>query len=364
MYPLTMEAPSKPLLHNGFKLNDNLTVTRRIERVYFTDIYLLSDETYLYVFENLAPKDVIPNRRERFNVMNISISNKEYVGIVFKEHSHSIVSRAMEELTTAKGFDCIAGMEDLKAMLLKDVINPLLHPEKYKKFKLSIPNGILLFGPPGCGKTFIVRKLAEEIDYHFIELKHSDVGSPFIHGTANKVANVFEMAKLKAPSIVFIDELSGMVPKRERLDSTSQYKEEEVNEFLMHLNDASDKNVLVVGATNFPDRIDTAILRSGRMDKRIYVSPPDSNARKQLFQMYLAGRPLEGEIEYDELSKRTENFVSSDIELIVDEAARKVVEQDEPISQKVIEGVIERFKPSISPDEIKYFEQFKNLERW
>lgn len=359
-----MEKPAKPILYNGFKVNESVSVKRRIERIYFTDIYELSDETYLYLFENLSPKEVIPSRGEKYNLVNLKVNNREYVGIILKEHSRDFVSNAIEELTTAKGFECIAGMEDLKAMLLKDVISPLLHPERYKKFKLGIPNGMLLFGPPGCGKTFVVKKLAEEVGYNFVELKHSDVGSQYIHATASKIANVFEKAKIKAPSIVFIDELSGLVPKRDQLDSTSAYKEEEVNEFLMHLNEASKHQVLVVGATNFPDRIDTAILRSGRMDKRIYIPPPDFSARKGLFKMYLAGRPLEGKINYDELATKTESFVSSDVELIVDESARAVVEQDRPITQEVIEKVIEQFTPSLSQEEIIYFEQFRNLERW
>ena len=114
-------------------------------------------------------------------------------------------------------------MGKLKSDLLEDVIKPLQYPEKYEKFKLSIPNGILLFGPPGCGKTFIVRKLAEELGYNFVEVKHSDIASSYIHGTVGKVGRLFDMAKAKAPSIIFIDEIEGLIPKRESIGSEFQH---------------------------------------------------------------------------------------------------------------------------------------------
>jgi transitional endoplasmic reticulum ATPase len=140
--------------------------------------------------------------------------------------------------------------------------------------------------------------------------------------------------------------------------------EEEVNEFLLQLNDAADAGVLVVGATNYPERIDTAIMRSGRMDKLIYVPPPDYEARKELFKMSLSGRPQKDNIDFDKLSKLTEFFVSSDIELIVDKSARIAVSEDKPISEDMIISVVSNMKPSITQEELKYFQQFENLERW
>lgn len=354
---------TKPILFNGYKLENGLEVKNRLEKVFFTEVYLLSNDKYLYLFTNLKPNEVL-DRSKQYNLTDIKVGNDIYLGIITDEFSHDKITKIVEDLTIAKGFDCVAGMNELKALLVNDVIKPLLDPEKYKKFKLSIPNGILLYGPPGCGKTFIVRKLSEELGYNFVELKHSDVGSSYVYGTVNKIAKIFDMAKLKAPSIIFIDEISGLVPKRESLDSTSMHKEEEVNEFLMQLNDCADSNVLVVGATNYPNRIDVAVLRSGRMDKRIYVPPPDSEARRELFKMDLSGRPHSADIDFDKLAKLTENFVSSDIALIVDEAARIAINEDKPISQKMLASVIANFKPSITEDEIKYFEQFADLQRW
>ncbi len=252
----------------------------------------------------------------------------------------------------------------IKAMLMSDVIEPLMNPEKFKKFKLSVPNGILLYGPPGCGKTFIVKKLAEELGYNFVEMNPSSVATPYVHGAVSNIAKVFEMAKLKAPSIIFIDEIEGLVPKREELASHADIKKEEINEFLLQLNNAGNNKILVVGATNRPHMIDTAILRSGRMDKRIYVSPPDFEARRDMLKICLSGRPFDKDIDFEKLATLTESYVGSDIELIVTEAARTAVAEDKnTIDEEMLVGSIKKFNPSITTEEIKYFDQFANLER-
>lgn len=355
--------PTKPLLHPGYKLKGKVSVVARIEKIFFTEVYSLSNEKFLYLFTNIQQDEVI-DRSQKYELVNLDIGGKKYLGVITDEHSHEKITAIINDLTVLRGFDCVAGMRPLKAMLMSDVIEPLMNPEKYKKFKLGIPNGILLFGPPGCGKTFIVKKLAEELGYNFIEMNPSSVATSYVHGAVGNIGKVFEMAKLQAPSIVFIDEIEGLVPKREELSSSADIKKEEINEFLLQLNNAGNSKILVVGATNRPHMIDTAILRSGRMDKRIFVGPPDLEARRDLFKICLSGRPYDKKIDFEKLAKMTDFYVGSDIELIVTEAARDAVAQDKSVvDEQMIVDAINKFKPSISPGEILYYTQFGDMER-
>ncbi len=358
-----MSTPSKPLLHSGYKLKEDLTVNSRVERVFFTEIYQLSDNRFLYLFTSINPDEVI-DRSHKYDLVTITQGIKKYLGVIIDEHSTDKITAVIDDLTVLKGFDCVAGMQDLKTIFLEEVVNPLLHPEKYKKFKLSIPNGILLYGPPGCGKTFIVKKLAEELGYNFIELSPSSVATSYVHGAVGNIGKVFEMARLQAPSIVFIDEIEGLVPKREDLGSHADIKKEEINEFLLQLNNAGGSKILVVGATNRPHMIDSAIMRSGRMDKRIYIAPPDFQARKDMFKIFLSGRPFDKDIDFDKAAEMTENYVGSDIELIVTEAARAAVAQDRnTIDEEMLFSAIRKCTASISLQDLEYYEQFRSFER-
>ena len=334
----------KPIIPNGYKIGDNI-IKFRLARNNYIEAYKLEGNDYLYLLFGVT--NIPESKVSKFNIEEVTIGSKSYYYFVSSVNYESSLRELYNSLTTLSGFDAVAGMQDLKAQLIQDVIYPITQKEKFEKFKISIPNGILLYGPPGCGKTFIVRKLAEELNFSYFEVKHSDVTTPYIHGGVGKIAEVFKDARMHAPAIVFIDELDGMVPDRSGLDGTQSYKLEEVNEFLTHLNDAGKNGVLVVGATNQPELIDKAVLRSGRFDKKIYVMPPDFDARKHLFKMYLAERPVNN-VDYDTLAGQTVNYSCSDIEFICNESARRsVVEDSDSIEHQTILDVIESTKSSI-----------------
>ncbi len=339
---------TKPILYPGFKIKGDATVVTRTEKVYFTEIYSLSNGKYFYLFLSVKPNEVV-DQKAKVELVKISTNETDYIGAIVENHSQSQLVKIVDELTNLRGFDCIAGMNELKETLIAEVINPLRDPERFKKFKVSIPNGIILYGPPGCGKTFIVRKLAEELGYNFIEVKHSDLATPYIHGSVGNIGKVFANAQDNAPAIIFFDEISGLVPNRQHLQGEGSHKEEEINEFLMQLNDAADKRILVVGATNFIDRIDPAILRPGRMDKKIYVSPPDFKARKELFKLGLSGRPYDKNMDFSKLAEKTDGFSCADIiEGVIEGSARIAANlNDAVINQELLEKEMKKIQPII-----------------
>ncbi|MDR0431227.1 MAG: AAA family ATPase [Tannerellaceae bacterium] len=272
-----------------------------------------------------------------------------------KTHASTPDSPEKTDKKKKKGFAAIAGMKHLKEQLQNDVIDVIENPEEYKKHNLSLPNGMLLYGPPGCGKTFFAERFAEEAGYHFIKVVSSDLASIYIHGTQEKIGKLFSEAREKAPTILYFDELDAMVPNRERLNNQSQGGE--VNEFLSQLDNVGNSGVFVIGSTNKPDLIDKAVLRAGRLEKWFFIPPPDFEARKAMFELYLKDRPIDIGIDYDKLARMTENYVSSDIKLLIDDSSRKTIkDKKKRITMETLEFVIKKQKPTVPASELQRYE--------
>lgn len=255
------------------------------------------------------------------------------------------------------GFADVAGMEELKNLMKKKIINVLRDKERAEKFKIAIPNGMLLYGPPGCGKSFIAEKFAEEAGYNYVFVKSSDLASIYVHGSQEKIGNLFDEARKNAPTILNFDEFEALVSNRGEINNASQSAE--VNEFLSQMNNCGKDGVFVIASSNRPDLIDPAILRKGRIDHVIYIPLPDKDARKGMFELYLQDRPIEGDIDYMRLAELTENFVASDIAYITNDAATRAFEDDTNITQKLLEDIIKENVPSVSREEIRKYEELK-----
>lgn len=265
--------------------------------------------------------------------------------------------QAQDKKVTSKGFDAIAGMNELKAQMQLDVIDALHNPEEYAKYGVTIPNGMLLYGPPGCGKTFFAKHFAEEVGFNFILATPSTLKSRYVNATQENIAKMFEEAEKNAPTIIFIDEINELLPNRD--SNAHEMSISAVNEMLAQMDRTGEKGIFIIGATNYPDMIDPAMLRAGRLDKKFYLSPPDSEARKAMFKMYLKNRPLDFGIDYEQLSKLTENYVSADIEFLVNEASRLALKTKSRISMKILEEIIKNTKPSVPLQELKKYEIIK-----
>ena len=259
------------------------------------------------------------------------------------------------------GFADVAGMSQIKEMMKKKIINILKDPERAEKFKIQIPNGMLLYGPPGCGKSFIAEKFAEEAGYNYMFVKSSDLASIYVHGSQEKIGKLFDDARKNAPAIINFDEFEALVPDRSKVNNASESVE--VNEFLSQMNNCGKDRVFVIASSNRPDLIDPAVRRKGRLDQIIYIPVPDKEARKEIFKIHMSGRPAKKNIDYIKLAGMTENYVASDIAYIVNDAAVRAFEDDVEISQDLLEEVIKENTPSISAKDLQFYENIrKQLE--
>lgn len=250
----------------------------------------------------------------------------------------------------------IIGMTKLKETIEMDILGPLEDKAAYEQYGITAPNGMLLYGPPGCGKTFISKKLADEVESTFIEVKPSDLSSSYVHGGKGKIGDLFKRAIKDAPSIIFIDEIDAVLPARH--DNLNHTYSTEVNEFLVHLNNCGERGLFVIGATNRPDKIDPAILRTGRIDKKVYCPPPDEESRQGMFRAFLKTRPIKEDIDYDKLAKRTECYVSSDIQFIVNEASKAALKSREKISMDHLIRSINSTKSSLTVEQIETYRSY------
>lgn len=313
---------------------------------------------------NIMRKALVSDIEERFESVDefIKALNGE-ITVTRVDNQKKLKSGESKEKRTkvsvpkGKGFSAIAGMQELKDKMQVEVIDALRSPEEYAKYGITIPNGMLLYGPPGCGKTFFAKHFAEEVGFNFMLIKPSSLKSRFVNATQENIAKMFEDAEENAPTIIFIDEMNELVPNRD--SDVHEMARSAVNEMLAQMDRTGEKGIFIIGATNYPDMIDPAILRAGRLDKKYYIGTPDFEARKLMFELYLKSRPYDFGLDYDKLAQLTQDYVSSDIEMIVNDASRIALRQKSRITMAILESVITQTRPSLTKSEIQKYQSIR-----
>ena len=259
-----------------------------------------------------------------------------------------------------EGFAAVAGMEELKQQMREEVIEPLHNPEEYHRYGVTIPNGMLLYGPPGCGKTFFAKHFAEEVGFNFMCITPATLKSRYVNATQENIAKMFKEAEENAPTVIFIDEMNELVPNRDD-GNVHEMSRSAVNEMLAQMDRTGEKGIFIIGATNYPNMIDPAILRAGRLDKKYYIGVPDIEARMALFKLYLEKRPYDFGLDYQQLADMTQNYVSADIQLIVNDASRNALRQHSKITMELLKAAITNTAPSLSNNELRKYERIRAM---
>ena len=257
-------------------------------------------------------------------------------------------------------FDDVAGAEEAKQELA-EVVEFLREPEKFISLGARIPKGVLMVGPPGCGKTLMAKAVSGEAGVPFFSISGSEFVEMFVGVGASRVRDMFDQAKRNSPCIVFVDEIDAVGRHRGAgLGGSHDEREQTLNQILVEMDGFdTDTNVIVMAATNRPDILDPALLRPGRFDRRVVLDRPDWNGRKKILDVHVRGKPIAPGVDLEVIAKQTPGFVGADIENLVNEAAilaarrnKKVIEM--PDFQEAIEKIIagpERKSRVISEEE-------------
>ncbi|MBK7841158.1 MAG: AAA family ATPase [Candidatus Obscuribacter sp.] len=251
-------------------------------------------------------------------------------------------------------FDDVGGMDAVKEQIRMKIIYPLQHPETFKAYGKKTGGGILLYGPPGCGKTYLARATAGQINARFIPIGLHQVLDMWIGSSERNLHEVFEIARKTNPSVLFFDEVDALAASRSDMKQT--YHRHSINQFLNELDGVSTSNegVLILAATNAPWDIDSAFRRPGRFDRIIFIPPPDTSARASILRIILKGKPQDN-VDFDFIAKKTDKFSGADLKALVEDCIEKKIEEamskgsaPKPITTKDLERSLKAVKPSTS----------------
>jgi transitional endoplasmic reticulum ATPase len=269
----------------------------------------------------------------------------------YREVTPTAMREVYIEIPTVR-WDAVGGLDEVKQSLKESVEWPINQPQIFTDMGIEPPKGILLYGPPGCGKTLLARAVATESEANFISIKGPEIFSKWVGESEKAIREIFRKARMAAPTVIFLDEVDSLIPRRGSGYGDSGVTERVISQLLTEMDGLEAlQNVVVTAATNRPDILDPALLRPGRFDRLIYVPAPDDDSRLEILKIHVKGIPLSKDVNLEALVKSTKGYSGADIKSLCTEAAINAVRRKKKsVTFNDFKKAVEKIGPSITPD--------------
>ncbi len=330
------------------------------------DLSALCRETAMKALRRYLPQINLEEERIPPAVLEkMEIQMNDFID-AYKEVTPTAMREVYIEVATVQWSD-IGGLENVKQHLKEAVEWPMKQPEIFKRLGIKPPKGILIYGPPGCGKTLLARAVATESEANFISIKGPEVFSKWVGESEKAIREVFRKARMAAPAVIFFDEMDSLTPMRGGGSGDSGVSERVISQLLTEMDGIlALQDIVVIAATNRPNLIDPAVLRPGRFDRLIYVPEPDEKSRLQILKLYTANMPLNKDVDLNQVALATKYYSGADLENICREAAMHSLRRDinaTEVTMKDFQDALKEVGPSVSPDMEKWYKSFMQQVR-
>jgi transitional endoplasmic reticulum ATPase len=330
------------------------------------DLSALGRETAMKALRRYLPQINLEEERIPPAVLEkMEVTMDDFLG-AYKEVTPTAMREVYIEVSTVHWGD-IGGLDEVKQHLIEAVEWPIKNPGMFTRLGIRAPKGILLYGPPGCGKTLLARAVATESEANFITIKGPEVFSKWLGESEKAIREVFRKARMAAPSVVFLDEIDSLTPRRDMGMSDNGAFERVISQLLTEMDGITTlQDVVIIAATNRPNMVDPAVMRPGRFDRLIYVPEPDEKSRLQILKLYTKVMPISAEVDLNQLTTLTKYYSGADIESLCREAAMHALRHDAEakiVTMKDFLDALKEMGPSISPDMEKWYKSFSQQFR-
>ena len=348
----------------GLPLSDDVSLDHLADETHGfvgADVESLTKEAAMKALRRYLPEIDLDEEEVPPSLIDRMIVKRNDFSSALTEVEPSAMREVLVELPKIS-WDDVGGLNSAKEQVQESVEWPLTTPEKFDRMGVDAPKGVLLYGPPGTGKTLMAKAVANETNANFISVRGPQLLSKWVGESEKAIRQTFRKARQVSPTIIFFDELDSLAPSRGQ-EMGNNVSERVVNQLLTELDGLEEMgDVMVIGATNRPDMIDPALIRSGRFDRLVMIGQPNQEGREQILEIHTKNTPLAPDVSLREIAEITDGYVGSDLEGIAREAAIEALRDDddaEEVEMKHFRRALESVRPTINEDILAYYEEIE-----